>query len=74
MKANSKVKTVVATAILLIVFLLIISVWQLILINKKQKQLNAQQIEINRLNDTLNYYKNHQPSSGGNEIIEGGEE
>ena len=71
MKANAKVKSIIALAILLIVCLLVVSVWQLVAINKKQNQLNAQQAEISRLNDKLKYYKDHiesGPSGDGSDI------
>lgn len=71
MKANAKVKSIIALAILLIVCLLVVFVWQLVAINKKQNQLNAQQAEISRLNDKLKYYEDHiesGPSGDGSDI------
>ena len=75
MKANSKVKLFIALAIALIAILLIVSVWQLTEINKKQKELNAKQVEVQRLTDLVDYYKEHKgnPTSDGNELIESGE-
>ena len=73
MKANSKVKSIVFLAFMLIALLLVISIFQLVDINKKQKQLQAQQAEIERLSDLENYYKNHQPSQGGSDIDAGGD-
>lgn len=75
MKANSKVKLFIALAIALIAILLIVSVWQLTEINKKQKELNAKQVEVQRLTDMVNYYKEHKgnQTSDGNELIESGE-
>lgn len=76
MKANAKVKSIIALAILLIVCLLVVSIWQLVAINKKQNQLNAQQVEISRLNDKLKYYEDHNktgPSGDGSNITVEGE-
>lgn len=75
MKANSKVKLFIALAIALIAILLIVSVWQLTEINKKQKELNAKQVEVQRLTDLVDYYKEHKGNqiSDGNELIESGE-
>lgn len=76
MKANAKVKSIIASAILLIVCLLMVSIWQLVAINKKQRQLNAQQAEISRLNDKLKYYEDHTesgPSGDGSDITVEGE-
>lgn len=75
MKANSKVKLFIALAIALIAILLIVSVWQLTEINKKQKELNAKQVEVQRLTDLVDYYKEHKgnQTSDGNKLIESGE-
>ena len=64
MKANSKVKLVFSLAILLIVMFLVISIWQLVVINKKQQQIESQRQEISRLTDLNDYYKNHTAPSG----------
>lgn len=69
MKASLKVKTIISIAIILIVCLLITSIWQLVIINKKKQMLVSQQTEIERLNNMIEYYQNHQPAGDGNEII-----
>ena len=75
MKANSKVKLIVLLAISLVAILLICSVWQIVAINKKQKQIHQQQIEIERLTNMLEYLKknNTTPTEGGSEILVEGE-
>ena len=75
MKANSKVKLIVLLAVSLVAILLIISVWQIVAINKKQKQIYQQQIEIERLTNMLEYLKknNTPPPEGGSEILVEGE-
>lgn len=74
MKANSKVKLVFSLAILLIVMFLVISIWQLVVINKKQQQIESQRQEISRLTDLNDYYKNHTtPSGGGSDLTTEGE-
>lgn len=74
MKANSKVKLVFSLAILLIVMFLVISIWQLVVINKKQQQIESQRQEISRLTDLNDYYKNHTaPSGNGSDLATEGE-
>lgn len=74
MKANSKVKLVFSLAILLIVMFLVISIWQLVVINKKQQQIESQRQEISRLTDLNDYYKNHtNPSGDGKDLTTEGE-
>lgn len=58
MTQAKKTKLILISAICIIVLLLIISVAQIVSINNKQRQLENQQIEIDRLNDELNYYEN----------------
>ena len=74
MKANSKVKLVFSLAILLIVMFFVISIWQLVVINKKQQQIESQRQEISRLTDLNDYYKNHTtPSGDGRDLTTEGE-
>ena len=54
MTQAKKTKLILISAICIIVLLLIISVAQIVSINNKQRQLENQQIEIDRLNDELN--------------------
>lgn len=71
MKATSKVKWFISLAIAFIALLLVGSVWQLVAINKKQQIINAQQAEIERLNNMNKYYEDHDKNgstSGGSEI------
>ncbi len=65
MKANSKVKMVISLAIILIVALFVISVFQLVAINKKQRELSAKQTEVERLTNMLEYYKEHKNNETG---------
>lgn len=73
MKATSKVKLFISLAIVFIVILLAGSVWQLVAINKKQKIINAQQAEIERLTNMNKYYEEHEKNGsnpGGSEITQ----
>ena len=67
MTQAKKTKLILISAICIIVLLLIISVAQIVSINNKQRQLENQQIEIDRLNDELNYYENQNKANSSSE-------
>ena len=67
MTQAQKTKLILISAICIIVLLLIISVAQIVSINDKQRQLENQQIEIDRLNDELNYYENQNKANSSSE-------
>ena len=56
---NNKIKFVIFLSIVLIITLLISSIALSILISKKQKEINKQEQEIEKLNNQLDYYKNN---------------
>ena len=67
MTQAKKTNLILISAICIIVLLLIISVAQIVSINNKQRQLENQQIEIDRLNDELNYYENQNKANSSSE-------
>lgn len=61
MEGNKKrVKLFTLGAIAIIALLLIITIFQIVYINRKNAELEQQRIEMSQLENELNYYKNHQ--------------
>lgn len=72
---EKKVKMFLVLAIVLIVVLLAVSVFQLVSLNQKRAEIIKQEQQIAELNNQLNYYKNSNPkNNNGSEITAGGEE
>lgn len=55
-----KIKLIIFSAVAIIILLLVSSVFQIISIKKKQEIINAQQSEINRLENELTFHQNQQ--------------
>ena len=58
MNQTKKTKLFIFLAIMIIALLLIISIAQIVSINSKQREIDNQRLEIDRLNNELNYYEN----------------
>ena len=58
MSQTKKTKLFIFLAIAIIALLLIISIAQIVSINNKQREIDSQRLEIDRLNSELNYYEN----------------
>lgn len=58
MNQTKKTKLFIFLAIAIIALLLIISIAQIVSINSKQREIDNQRLEIDRLNNELNYYEN----------------
>lgn len=58
-----KARLIIFSAVALIILLLVCSVFQIISINNKQREINNQQEEITRLQNELNYYENQKSDS-----------
>ncbi len=58
MNQTKKTKLFIFLAIAIIALLLIISIAQIVSINSKQREIDNQHLEIDRLNNELNYYEN----------------
>lgn len=58
MNQTKKTKLFIFLAIMIIALLLIISIAQIVSINSKQREIDSQRLEIDRLNNELNYYEN----------------
>ena len=58
MYQTKKAKFFIFLAIAIIALLLIISIAQIVSINSKQREIDNQRLEIDRLNNELNYYEN----------------
>ena len=58
MNQTKKTKLFIFLAIAIIALLLIISNAQIVSINSKQREIDSQRLEIDRLNNELNYYEN----------------
>ncbi len=58
MNQTKKTKLFIFLAIAIIALLLIISIAQIVSINSKQREIDSQRLEIDRLNNELNYYEN----------------
>ena len=58
MSQTKKTKLFIFLAIMIIALLLIISIAQIVSINSKQREIDSQRLEIDRLNNELNYYEN----------------
>ena len=63
MTQSKKAKLFIFLAISVIVILFIISIAQIVSLNNKERELRAQQAEIDRLNDALDYYDNQNQGS-----------
>lgn len=63
MTQSKKAKLFIFLAISVIVILFIISIAQIVSLNNKERELQAQQAEIDRLNDALDYYDNQNQGS-----------
>lgn len=76
MEGNKKrVKLYTLGAIAIIALLLIITIFQIVYINRKNAELEQQRIEMSRLENELNYYKNHQNDTDDEyyDIVDAGE-
>lgn len=76
MEGNKKrAKLFTLGAIAIIALLLIVTIFQIVFINKKNDELERQRIELEQLENELNYYKNHQNDSDDEhyDIVETGE-
>lgn len=58
MNQTKKTKLFIFLAIAIIALLLIISIAQIVSINSKQREIDSQRLEIDKLNNELNYYEN----------------
>ncbi len=58
--SQTKIKSLIILAVVLVVGLLICSVIQIISINKKQSLIDSQEKQISKLQNELNYYQNQQ--------------
>ena len=58
MNQTKKTKLFIFLATAIIALLLIISIAQIVSINSKQREIDSQRLEIDRLNNELNYYEN----------------
>lgn len=63
MTSQKKVKFLIGLAILIVVALLVTTIFQLVTIAKTNKELKAQQHQIETLNKELDYYQNKLPSN-----------
>lgn len=76
MEGNKKrVKLFTLGAIAIIALLLIITIFQIVYINRKNAELEQQRIEMSQLENELNYYKNHQNDTDDEyyDIVDAGE-
>ena len=76
MEGNKKrVKLFTLGSIAIIALLLIITIFQIVYINRKNAELEQQRIEMSRLENELNYYKNHQNDTDDEyyDIVDAGE-
>ena len=71
MQSQRKIKFLIALALLLIICLLTVVVFQLINISKTNKKISLQQEQIQQLQQELDYHKNKLPSEKYNPVTEG---
>ena len=68
MQSQRKIKFLIALALLLIICLLTVVVFQLINISKTNKKISLQQEQIQQLQQELDYHKNKLPSEEYNPV------
>lgn len=69
MKINqAKVKLFVIVAVAIIALLLLVTLWQIFMINKTRNDINSQRARITELQNEIDYYKNNNQTGGDVEI------
>ena len=63
MNSTRRIKFIIGLAILIVIALIAVVVFQLITLNKTKKELLQQQQQIERLQQEVDYYSNKQPNA-----------